>query len=108
MLHGQRQVLLREVEHVEDDVFLAAVLAVVDGVHHLDDGLALMHRLLLAVLTDDGQFALHQTESYFSIPTMYCAASGISPILEVSAACLLLLHEAKVMATSINDAKNKE
>ena len=32
MLHGQRQVLLREVEHVEDDGLRAAVLAVVDGV----------------------------------------------------------------------------
>ena len=60
MLHGEGQVLLREVEHVEDDGLRAAVLAVVDGVHHLDDGLALMHHLLLAVLADDGQLALHQ------------------------------------------------
>ena len=29
VLHGQRQVFLREVEHVEDDVFLASVLTVV-------------------------------------------------------------------------------
>ena len=61
MLHGEGQVLLREVEHVEDDGLRAAILAVVDGVHHLDDGLALMHGLLLAVLADDGQFALSRT-----------------------------------------------
>ena len=60
MLNGQGQVLLREVEHVEDDGLRASVFAVVDGVHHLDDGLALMHGLLLAVLADDGQFALPQ------------------------------------------------
>ena len=54
MLHGERQVFLREVEHVENDGLRAAVLAVVDGVYHLDDGLTLMHRFLLAVLTDDG------------------------------------------------------
>ena len=60
MLHGQRQVLLREVEHVEDAVLRAAVLTVVDGTHHLHDGFALVHHLLLAVLPDDGQLALHQ------------------------------------------------
>ena len=43
MLNGQGQVLLREVEHVEDDGLRASVFAVVDGVHHLDDGLALQH-----------------------------------------------------------------
>ena len=57
MLHGQRQVLLREVEHIENDGLRASVLAVVDGVHHLDDGLALMHSFLFAVLSDDGQLA---------------------------------------------------
>ena len=47
MLHGEGHVLLREVEHVEDDGLRAAVLAVVDGVHHLDDGFTLVdnHRL---------------------------------------------------------------
>ena len=42
MLHGEGQVLLREIEHVEDAVLRAAVLAVVYGADHLDDGLALM------------------------------------------------------------------
>ena len=49
MLHGEGQVLLREVEHVEDAVLRAAVLAVVYGTHHLHDGLALMHHMRLAV-----------------------------------------------------------
>ena len=49
MLHGQGQVFLREVEHVEDHVFLASVLSVVDRVHHFHDGLALMYDLLFAV-----------------------------------------------------------
>ena len=60
MLHGKGQVLLREVEHVKDDRLRAAVLAVVDGVHHLNNGLALMHGLFLTVLSYDGQLALHQ------------------------------------------------
>ena len=59
MLNGERQVFLRKVEHVEDDRLCASVLAVVDGVYHLNDGLALMHGLLLAVLADDGQLALY-------------------------------------------------
>ena len=59
MLHGQRQTLLREIEHIEDDGLRASVLTVVDGVHHLHDGFALMHGLLFAVLPDDGQLALH-------------------------------------------------
>ena len=41
MLYGEGHTLLREVEHVEYDRFRASVLAVVDGVHHLDNGLAL-------------------------------------------------------------------
>ena len=32
----------------------------VDGIYHLDDRLALMHHLFLAVKADDGQFALHE------------------------------------------------
>ena len=32
----------------------------VDGVHHLHDHLALVYRILPAVLSDDGQLALHQ------------------------------------------------
>ena len=32
----------------------------VDCIHHLYDGFTLMNNLLLTVLTDDGQFALHQ------------------------------------------------
>ena len=65
MLHGQGQTLLREVEHVEDDGLRAAVLAVVDGVHHLHDHLALVYRILPAVLSDDGQLALHQQAIMF-------------------------------------------
>ena len=53
MLHGEGQVLLREIEHIEDDGLRAAILSVVDGVHHFYDGLALMYGLLLAVLSDD-------------------------------------------------------
>jgi hypothetical protein len=60
MLHSKGQALLREVKHVEDDRLLASVLAVVDGVHHLYDSLALMNGFLLTVLTDDGQFSLYQ------------------------------------------------
>ena len=60
LLHGQRQVLLREVEHVEDDGFGAAVLAMVNVAYHLDNGSALMHHLLQTVLADDGQISLHQ------------------------------------------------
>ena len=60
MLHSQREVFLREVEHVEDDGLRASVLAVVDGAYHLYDGLALMHHLRLSVLSDDGQLALHE------------------------------------------------
>ena len=60
MLNGEGQVLLREVEHIEDAVFRATVLAVVDGTDHLYDSLALMHDLRLAVLADNGQFALYQ------------------------------------------------
>lgn len=60
MLYSKGQVLLREVEHVEDDRLLASVLAMVDGVHHLYDSLALMHRFLLAVLSDDGELTLNQ------------------------------------------------
>ena len=41
MLNCQGQVFLREVEHVEDHILIASVLAVVDGVHHLYNGLAL-------------------------------------------------------------------
>ena len=51
---------LGEVEHVEDDILRAAVLAVVDAVHHLYDGLALMHHLCLTIQADDAQLALHQ------------------------------------------------
>ncbi len=60
MLHRQGQAFLREVEHVEDNGLVASVLAMVDGAYHLHDGLALMHYLLITVLVDDGQFALHQ------------------------------------------------
>ena len=55
MLYGQGQIFLREVEHVEDTVLLATVLAMVDGAYHLYDSLALMHHLRLAILSDDGQ-----------------------------------------------------
>ena len=54
MLHSQWQTILREVEHVEDDRFRAPVLAVVNGIDHLYDSLALMDCFLLTVLTDDG------------------------------------------------------
>ena len=46
--------------HVKDDGLGASVLAMVDGVDHLYDGLTLMYYFLLAVKTDDGQFALHE------------------------------------------------
>ena len=60
MLHRQGQALLREVEHIEDNGLGASVFAVVNGAYHLDDGLALMHYFLIAILVDDGQLALHQ------------------------------------------------
>ena len=60
VLHSQLFAFLREIEHVEDDVLITAVLTVVDGTYHLYDGLSLMYYLGLAVLSDDGQFTLHQ------------------------------------------------
>ena len=60
MLNSQWQTVLREIEHVENDGLLASVLTVVNGVYHLYNGLTLVNHLLLAVLTDDGQFALYQ------------------------------------------------
>ena len=52
MLHRQRQALLREVEHVEDDRLGASVFTMMDGAYHLHNGLALMHHFLIAVLVD--------------------------------------------------------
>jgi len=60
MLHGKGLVLLREVEHIENDGLRTAVLAVVDSVHHFHDWLTLVYHLSLAVLPDDGQLALYQ------------------------------------------------
>ena len=60
MLHSQRHVFLCQIEHIKDDRLRASVLTVVDGVHHLYDGLALMHNLLFAILSDNSQFALYQ------------------------------------------------
>ena len=60
MLYRQGQTWLRKVEHVENDGLAAPVLAVMDGVHHLHNDLALMNHLLIAVLVNDSQFALHQ------------------------------------------------
>ena len=60
MLHGQRQTLLRKVEHVEDNGLGASVLAMMDSVYHFHDNFALSHHFLLAVKADNGQFALYQ------------------------------------------------
>ena len=60
MLYCQLLAFLREVEHVEDEVLRTSVLAVVDSVHHLYDGFALMYDLGLSIQSDDGQFTLHQ------------------------------------------------
>ena len=49
MLYGNRNTLLRYVEHVEDHGLVASVLAVVDGADHFDDRLAGLDGLLLAV-----------------------------------------------------------
>jgi hypothetical protein len=54
MLDSQRQILLREIEHIENDGLVSAVLAMVDGIHHLNYGLALMDDLLLTILTNNG------------------------------------------------------
>ena len=59
-MHGERLVFLRSVEHIEDYGLVAAVLAVVGGIHHLHDSLALMYRFLLSVLSDDCQVALYK------------------------------------------------
>ena len=77
MLYGQGQIFLREVEHVEDTVLLATVLAMVDGAYHLYDSLALMHHLRLAILSDDGQLALHQyaiVHGYVVVPAQLLAS----------------------------------
>ena len=42
MLNDKGHSLLRQVEHVEDHDFFAVVLAVVNGVHCLNDSIALM------------------------------------------------------------------
>ena len=60
MLYCQWHVFLREVEHIEDDVLCTAVLSVMNGVHHLYDGLALMYDLLFTILSDNGQLTLYQ------------------------------------------------
>ena len=60
MLHGEREVFLREIEHIEDGILLAEVLTMMDGAYHLDNGLAFMHHLLLAIQSDDGEFALYE------------------------------------------------
>ena len=74
MLHGEGQVLLREVEHVKDAVLRATVLAVVDGAYHLYDGLTLVYHLRLTIQTDDGQFTLHQytvVHSHVMVPAEF-------------------------------------
>ena len=60
MLYGQGLAFLRSVEHIEDYGPVAAVLAVVGGIHHLHDSLALVYRFLLSVLSNDGQVALYK------------------------------------------------
>ena len=47
-----------EVKHIEDDRFGTAVLASMDSAHYFDQRLAFMERTFVAVLADDGQFAL--------------------------------------------------
>ena len=60
MLHSQRQVFLREIEHIEDGRLGASVLAMVDRPDHLDDGFTLMDDLLRPVLGNDSQLSLYQ------------------------------------------------
>ena len=60
MLYGEREVFLREIEHIEDGILLAEVLTMMDGAYHLDNSLAFMHHLLLAIQSDDGEFALYE------------------------------------------------
>lgn len=47
-----------EVEHIEDDGFITAVLASMDRTNDLDQRFAFMERTFLAVLADNSQFAL--------------------------------------------------
>ena len=60
VLNGQREVLLREVEDVENGGFRTVVLAVMNTLYRLHDGLSLVNDLLLPILTEDGQLALHK------------------------------------------------
>ena len=47
-----------DVEHVEDDGFVASVLTAVDSADNLYDGLAFMEGSFCTVLANNGQFAL--------------------------------------------------
>ena len=60
MLDGEWRSLLREVEHVEDDRLVARVHAAVDGTDHLDDCIARVDNLPLAIEPDNRQLALLQ------------------------------------------------
>ena len=58
MLDGDRLTGFGDVEHVQDHLFVASVLATMDGAHHFDDGFALMEGAFVAVSANDGQIAL--------------------------------------------------
>ena len=58
MLNGNGLTGFGNVEHVQDDLFVASVLATMDGAHHFNDSFALMEGALVAVLANDRQIAL--------------------------------------------------
>ena len=58
MLDGEFLSGFGEVEHIEDDGFGTTVLAAMDRADYLDQGFALMEGTFVAILADDGQFAL--------------------------------------------------
>ena len=65
MLHRERHPLRGNIKHAQHDWLGAIVLAMVDGAHHFDKGLALAHHLDIAVPVNDGEFALlHIAEVY--------------------------------------------
>ena len=53
MLDGYFHAGCREVEHVEDNRLVAAVLATMDRAHYFDQRLAFMGRTFVTVLADD-------------------------------------------------------
>ena len=60
MLHSQRKILLRQIEHIQYGWLAATVLAVMYCAHHFYHSLTFVYNLCLSIKSDDGKFALYQ------------------------------------------------